>query len=112
MDTTNNFFPMDLGAMPMQTDTAGLPNEMTNAQASGVQPQARTSAFGQTVFDMGVSLIYLSFLRYLMTDSNSPTPKPALAKVMLWGSCCPNKRTDVRRLLKRRDNAYKCLELH
>jgi len=47
MDTTNNFLPMDLGAMPMQTDTTGLPNEQ----------QTRTNAFGQTVFDMGVSSI-------------------------------------------------------
>jgi hypothetical protein len=53
MDTTNNFFPMDLGAMPMQTDTTGLPNEMANGQTQ----QSRTNAFGQTVFDMGVSLI-------------------------------------------------------
>jgi hypothetical protein len=57
MDTTNNFFPMDLGAMPMQTDTTGLPNEMANGQATGVQSQTRTNAFGQTVFDMGVSVI-------------------------------------------------------
>jgi hypothetical protein len=57
MEATNNFFPMDLGAMPMQTDTPGLPNEMTNAQTSGGQQPMRTSAFGQTVFDMSVSIM-------------------------------------------------------
>jgi hypothetical protein len=53
MDTTNNFFPMDLGAMPMQTDPAVLPNDLTNAQGGGGQ-ETRTNAFGQNVF-MGVS---------------------------------------------------------
>jgi|TARA_R110002003_G_scaffold463_2_gene20037 hypothetical protein len=54
MDTTNNFFPMDLGAMPMQTDSTVLPNDIPNTQAGGTQQQARTNAFGQNVF-MGVS---------------------------------------------------------
>jgi hypothetical protein len=49
MDTSNNFFPMDLGAMPMQTDTTGLPNE----QSRGQQP-TNTNPFGQNMF-VGVS---------------------------------------------------------
>jgi hypothetical protein len=53
MDTTNNFFPMDLGAMPMQTDPAVLPNDLAITQGGGGQ-QTRTNAFGQNVF-MGVS---------------------------------------------------------
>ncbi|KAH4237128.1 hypothetical protein HBI06_045330 [Parastagonospora nodorum] len=46
IDTTQNFFPMDLGSMPMQTDPSGLPNDLaaTNGQ------ETRTNAFGQTVF--------------------------------------------------------------
>lgn len=41
---------MDLGSMPMQTDPAGLPNELTPESGQ----QARTNAFSQNVF-MGVS---------------------------------------------------------
>jgi len=56
MDATNNFFPMDLGAMPMQTDTTGLPNEMPNGQQGNGQQQPQTNAFGQNVF-MGVGYL-------------------------------------------------------
>jgi len=54
MDTTSNFFPMDLGGMPMQTDTTGLPNDIPNSQQqnSGQQP-LNTNPFGQNMF-MGV----------------------------------------------------------
>jgi hypothetical protein len=48
---------MDLGAMPMQTDTAGLSNEMPTSQAGGGVQQSRTNAFGQNVF-MGVSDVF------------------------------------------------------
>lgn len=48
MDTTNNFFPMDLSGMPMQTDTTGLPNDMANAQ-QGQQP-ANTNPFAHNMF--------------------------------------------------------------
>lgn len=48
---------MDLGAMPMQTDSAGLSNEMPTSQAGGGVQQSRTNAFGQTVF-MGVSDVF------------------------------------------------------
>lgn len=55
MDTNTNFFPMDLGSMPMQTDANGLPNELAASQAGdSQQQQSRTNAFGQNVF-MGVS---------------------------------------------------------
>lgn len=54
MDTTSNFFPMDLGSMPMQTDQNGLPTEIPASDAGVSHPQARTNAFGQNVF-MGVS---------------------------------------------------------
>jgi hypothetical protein len=51
IDAQNNFFPMDLGGMPMQTDASGL----QNPPVSNAQPQSqRTNAFGQNVF-MGVS---------------------------------------------------------
>lgn len=54
MDTNTNFFPMDLGSMPMQTDPNGLPNDLATSQAGNSQQQTRTNAFGQNVF-MGVS---------------------------------------------------------
>jgi hypothetical protein len=57
MDTTNNFFPMDLGSMPMQTEMTGLPSDVTNTQANGGPQQTRTNTFGQNVF-MGVSSIF------------------------------------------------------
>jgi hypothetical protein len=51
MDTTNNFFPMDLGGMPMQTDTTGLPNDIPNPQQQSGGPQAtNTNPFGQNIF--------------------------------------------------------------
>jgi hypothetical protein len=53
MDTTNNFFPMDLGAMPMQTEPNGLPSDLATSQAGGSQ-QSRPNGFAQNVF-MGVS---------------------------------------------------------
>jgi hypothetical protein len=56
IDTSNNFFPMDLGTMPMQTDPAVMPADLTNAQGGGGQ-QTRTNAFGQNVF-MGVSGLF------------------------------------------------------
>lgn len=56
MDTSTNFFPMDLGSIPMQTDPNGLPNDLATSQAGNGngQQQTRTNAFGQNVF-MGVS---------------------------------------------------------
>ncbi|KAF1911523.1 hypothetical protein BDU57DRAFT_92283 [Ampelomyces quisqualis] len=54
MDATSNFFPMDLGAMPMQTDQDALPTDTSASEAGLGQQQARTNAFGQNVF-MGVS---------------------------------------------------------
>jgi hypothetical protein len=57
MDTTNNFFPMDLGSMPMQTEMTGLPSDVTNTQANGGPQQTRTNTFGQNVF-MGVSNVF------------------------------------------------------
>jgi hypothetical protein len=58
MDTTQNFFPMDLGSMPMQTDATGLPNDIATSQPANGQQQTRTNAFGQNVF-MGVSDSFL-----------------------------------------------------
>ncbi|KAH8732689.1 fungal-specific transcription factor domain-containing protein [Phaeosphaeriaceae sp. PMI808] len=50
IDSANNFFPMEFGVMPMQTDAPGLPNEIPVSQNSGNQRQTRTNAFGQNVF--------------------------------------------------------------
>lgn len=50
MDTSTNFFPMDLSGMPMQTDqAAGMPN-MDPAVTQPQGQNTRTSAFGQNVF--------------------------------------------------------------
>jgi hypothetical protein len=54
MDTSNNFFPMDLGSMPMQTDMTGLSGDVASSQAGGGQQQTQTNNFAQNVF-MGVS---------------------------------------------------------
>ncbi|KAG9203544.1 hypothetical protein G6514_002562 [Epicoccum nigrum] len=47
IDTQNNFFPMDVGSMPMQTDASELQNpSMTESQT----PNQRTGAFGQNMY--------------------------------------------------------------
>jgi hypothetical protein len=46
MDTTNSFFPMDLGAMPMQT-------EETNGQPPASQAPHGTGNSLSNVFSMG-----------------------------------------------------------
>lgn len=55
LDTNPNFFPGDFGSIPMQTDNNVMPNDVPTTQPNGAQQQARTNAFGQSVF-MGVSL--------------------------------------------------------
>ncbi|KAL5116251.1 hypothetical protein ACEQ8H_005809 [Pleosporales sp. CAS-2024a] len=50
MDTTSNFFPMDLGSIPMQTDSTALPNDLATPDVGGGPPAMRTNAFGQNVF--------------------------------------------------------------
>ena len=57
MDTTNSFFPMDLGTIPMQTDGASGPNGLPATPAqSGQQTNANANAFsGNGGVFMGVS---------------------------------------------------------
>jgi hypothetical protein len=60
MDAANSFFPMDLGAMPMQTDSInGLPTE---AQASPQQGGQTNPFSGNAAAFMGVSVLP-SFLK-------------------------------------------------
>lgn len=53
MDAQNNFFPMDVGTMPMQTDASELQNP---PMAESQTPNQRTGAFGQSMY-MGVSAL-------------------------------------------------------
>lgn len=51
MDTSSGYFPMDLGGMPMQTDTTGMPNDISNSQQqNGGQQPANANAFGNSMF--------------------------------------------------------------
>lgn len=61
LDTSNNFLPMDLGSMPMQTDTTGLPHDMSSSQQGSGQQQMRT-AFGPSI------LMDVSTYPYLVVD--------------------------------------------
>ncbi|KAJ4372036.1 hypothetical protein N0V83_003809 [Neocucurbitaria cava] len=53
IDTSNNFFPMDLSGMPMQTEQANAVPNMEPTPAQQAAQNTRTNAFGQNVF-MGV----------------------------------------------------------
>jgi len=52
MEATNNFFPMDLGNMPMQTEQNGMPATGQTPNQQPIQGN-RANMFGQDVY-MGV----------------------------------------------------------
>lgn len=91
MDTTNNFFPMDLGAMPMQTDMTGMPNEIHSAQQGNGQQQPQTNVYGGSNVFMGVSDEW-NDIKSSSADRNRPTLRLVQERAMQWVFCYQSDR--------------------
>jgi len=89
IESTNNFFPMDLSNMPMQTEQAGMP---ATGQAPNQQPAQgpRTNVFGHDVY-MGVSIVSHIYCFILMADSNKADPKTSSGEGYALGFMLPKR---------------------